>query len=436
MKNIDYLGLTLLYIAIFVSLLYYYSTLYNQLGIQISKASAALININLLLILISSSKFTKRIFYLSTTLFEMTHIFFATNLIIWSIVHCLAHYINFSKNNITNRLVNSGVGLTGHFIVFCLIGIVLSSRYIKINYSYFLLFHNIVTVIICILICLHGSFCTIKNDKNKTCPEVTSWKWLITGITVLVGEFIYKYNCTYITSNITRHKGNIIELKIKLPEYFCGKTCWINSPNIHLLEWHPFTSTLYNNNTSEISFHIKIRGDWTNKLDKNVMLSNIKLKLDGPYHCIPKDFLNTLMKNPSVLITTGIGITKFSRILQKLINVKEILIKMYLVVVVKHPSEIIWLIPIISQLHQCHSISVSFFFTDKNLHINYEDLIDFNFEYALGRPNFQNIFDNIFINLFFTNHPFVNVFYSGRNDIFNNIKQITQIHKTFHLHNV
>ena len=140
MKNIDYLGLTLLYIAIFVSLLYYYSTLYNQLGIQISKASAALININLLLILISSSKFTKRIFYLSTTLFEMTHIFFATNLIIWSIVHCLAHYINFSKNNITNRLVNSGVGLTGHFIVFCLIGIVLSSRYIKINYSYFLLY--------------------------------------------------------------------------------------------------------------------------------------------------------------------------------------------------------------------------------------------------------------------------------------------------------
>jgi hypothetical protein len=286
-----------------------------------------------------------------------------------------------------------------------------------------------------IIICIHGSFCTIKYNIN-TCPSSQSWKWLLSGIIILLVEILYKYFFTKYTSGIIKYSDKLYQFNFKLPKKYCGKLIFINIPEVSKLEWHPFTTSLYNNYTSEVSLHIKARGDWTNKIINHIYYNNIKkikIKIDGPYHHLPKNFNKTLIKEPTLLIASGIAITTFSYNLQKISNEKEIF-KLYLIIILKNPNEIAWFLPILKLLFDKNNFYVLFYFTEKQYYDKLE--LDFPFNYNLGRPNFKNILDDIFIhNVFNTTDSLINIFYSGNNVILKDIRNITKNNKTFKLQN-
>lgn len=435
--------ISFLQITIFSSLWYYYfidslfkcpCKKYYQ-GFPIAKSSAILININMCMMLISLSKTYKKFIYIRNNTLKKIHIYLGSSIVFWSSIHSISHYINFIKNNMSKLLITSGSGLTGNFLILFLILIIFSSRIV--NSSIFYVIHNISTIILIVFLCIHGSFCTIKYNIN-TCPESHSWKWLLSGIIILFLEIVYKYSFSKYTNGIIKYSNNLYQINLKLPKtktfkkYLCGKLIWINIPEVSNIEWHPFTISSYNKYTSEVSIHIKSRGDWTNKIINHIdNIKKIKVKIDGPYHHLPTNFNKRLLNEPTLLITSGIAITTFSYNLQEISNEKDIF-KLYLIIILKNPSEINWLLPTLKLLFDKNNFYVLFYFTEKK----FTDKIEFPFNYNLGRPNVKHILDDIFINnIFITKDYLINIFYSGNNFILQELKEITRNNKTFKLQN-
>ena len=107
-------NITLLQLAIFIGVWYYYllhpmfkcECLKYQQSFPIAKSSAMLININLFLIVMSRIKLLKRFMYISSFIIENIHKYFVFSFITWSLIHSVAHYINFITIHqyILNRL--------------------------------------------------------------------------------------------------------------------------------------------------------------------------------------------------------------------------------------------------------------------------------------------------------------------------------------------
>ena len=394
--------ISILQIVIFAIVLQYYSnnSLFKcpckrfGLSFSIAKASATLININIFIIFLSMSNTIRKFIYIKFKN-KSIHIVFSIYLIIWSFIHVVCHYINILKTNIDDIfLINWGVGLTGHILLLLIILFVsFSIPYFRRSfYSFFKFMHYIITFIFIIFLCLHGSFCFIKYTL-KICPLPTTWMWIVLPCLVLLFELLWKYVYGRVDVNkLIKHPGNILEIQLKLSEWYAGKTVWICCTNINYFEWHPFTITNYNNNIC--SLHIKLRGDWTSKLFKQN--KDIKLLVDGPYHMLPK----RINKKNVLFVSTGIGITTFSYIMKK----SEY--KMYFVIIVKNIKEVEWLTNI---LNINKDICIWFFFTDQ-----LDNITNFNFNYTLGRPDFNKLLDYIFIDTFFRNDVNIDVYYSGK----------------------
>jgi len=126
-------------------------------------------------------------------------------------------------------------------------------------------------------------------------------------------------------------KGDITELLTNVTtEKSCrrcstldfGQYYFINSPDVSLLEWHPFSVSGRSGNsvhrdTSSIGFHIKSMGNgsWTDKLLKCVEENpegKIRIAIDGPYGGLSLDLGNY---KSIMMITGGIGITPMLPIL-------------------------------------------------------------------------------------------------------------------------
>ena len=430
--------LSCLQLIIFGCLWYYYFThslfkcpckKYNH-GFPIAKASAMLININILLILISVCKIYRKFIYINKSLIKLLHKYLGLSLIFWSLIHSIAHYINFNTNKMGKLLITSGAGLTGNLIML-FIFVISISIFVK-NNSYFYILHNISSILCIIILCFHGTFCTIKYNIN-TCPDSQSWKWLLSGIIIIFVEKIYKYSCITSSNSIIKITNNLYQINLKLSKNFCGKLIYINIPTINKFEWHPFITSSYNSYKSEVSIHVKGNGDWTNKIIKYLNTKSlIKLKIDGPYYNLPKNFTKNILNEPSVLITSGIGITSFSHILQEISNKSVTISKLYLIIILKTPDDITWFIPILELLFTKKNMHILFYFT--NVPTNENHNIHFPFKFNYGRPNFNNLLDTIFINnLFNPPNMFINIYFSGNRLILQELQNITKNNKIFRL---
>lgn len=442
MKCNKYILLSFLQLVIFAFLWYYYFThplfkcpckKYNH-GFPIAKSSAILININILFILISISKIYKKFIYINDIILKSLHVYIAISIIFWSLLHSISHYINFVNNKMSNLLL-SGVGITGNLLIIFISVIILSS-YIKSNKSYFYIIHNISTILFIITICFHGTFCTIKYNVN-TCPDLQSWKWLLSGLIIILIEKFYKYLFVFKSSSIINISNNLYQITLKLSQKYCGKIIFINVPKINRFEWHPFIISSYNKTTSDVSIHIKNNGDWTSKFI-DILNNNdlnhipINIKIDGPYYHLPKNFNKKLLNEPSLLITSGIGITTFSYNLQQL-SKETTFLKLYLIIIVKSPNDIAWFIPTLKLLFDKNNVHILFYFTDvfqDNLYSKNNIVFPFNFNY--GRPNFNNILESFFIsNLFNKPNSLINIYFSGNKEILKDLKKIITNNKTF-----
>jgi predicted ferric reductase len=226
-------------------------------------------------------------------------------------------------------------------------------------------------------------------------------------------------------------------------------------PSISWFEWHPFAITSYNNHTKTCTIHFKVRGNWTLKFSKTLGLEGDKLLpvllpkliVHGPFHCYPKNLLRKILirQSPSIIIATGIGITTFSHLLSELLaklnsRTSEVAsCKCFFLFIVKHPTEVEWLYPILKELNESKSnVFIQFAFTDKQI----TSVPNLHFKYTLGRPNFDAIFNEQYVKTSFQSEESkfsekihkTNVYYSGKSRIYNELHSVCKKHKYVQLH--
>lgn len=338
----------------------------------------------------------------------MTCIFF---IYIWSTVHSVAHYINFSKlPNGNSNYFTWGVGFTGHLLIAILVWIgVFSSKFVRRKmFHKFIASHLVLGSMYIIFMYLHQTFCFIRTDQKK-CPLPTSWIWVTCPFVLYIFETIYKYTQTPIRNyTVVKHgSGNVFELQFPLPKSFAGKTIWLCCPSISYIEWHPFAVTYYNDTTVTCSVVIKESGNWTRKLaialglPKGMpIISPPHFLIYGPFYTsfVDTDLIQILNTNNTkcVIVTSGLGITTFANVITQVSKNHTI------VIIAKHFRDISWII------QSLQDFTVYFFFTAmEQTYIS--DLGSTNFYYVFRRP------DNTDLEHIFTNVQYV--FHSGNMNV-------------------
>lgn len=413
---IELIIITFCQFAIFSGLWYYYWS--NLILFSIAKTSSILINLNLFCVLMSNIKLWRKFTYISHSLLLLYHNYFASSFIIWSFIHSTAHYLNIIRTNTFIELLEN-VGLTGNIMIILILLLIITSlqSFKNNNYSIYKLLHVTLISLISITLIIHGLFCF----NNKLCLKPSTWIWLILPFLIILYETIYKYTFKINPIRTIYHNQNLLELQLPLNETYCGKTIWINCPSINIFEWHPFTVTKWNTYYDSCSIHIKIRGDWTfkllNKL-QNTKCQDLKILVDGPYYCIEKKIINTIIDNATLLVATGIGLTNFTYYLKQLAkNPKVIRSKITMIIIVKSSKEIEWLLNTLISLKD--NIQFIFYFTEISD-------ASFPFEYHLGRPHFNNILDYLLLQNRFIKANKIKIYYSGLQGV---VKSITQAQK-------
>lgn len=96
--------------------------------------------------------------------------------------------------------------------------------------------------------------------------------------------------------------------------YSAGQYILLQVPKISFFQWHPFTISSCRGD--ELQVHIKVDGDWTEKLrDKLPENEQIRVGIDGPFGAPAQRFYDY---DYSIIVGGGIGITPFSAILTDL----------------------------------------------------------------------------------------------------------------------
>ena len=100
-----------------------------------------------------------------------------------------------------------------------------------------------------------------------------------------------------------------IEVQTKFPCGFeAGQYCWINIPEISLMEWHPFTIAS-SPSSDKLVFYcgdIHSQGSFTNKLRLAAESEKLSVNVDGPHG---KLGLKLVSYESVLLIAGGMGIT-------------------------------------------------------------------------------------------------------------------------------
>lgn len=288
------------------------------------------------------------------------------SIVIWSIVHIVAHMFNFYKLAMADtdatttglRIVAflsanfiTGPGLTG-WIMTASLGVMAWFAVEKRRRAHFERFwysHHLFIVFF-INWQLHGMFCMIKPDRPPYCSFNTIgvfWRfWLVGGVIWIYERILREVRSrhrTYI-SKVIQHPSDVMELQIKKEKTTtrAGQYIFLSCPEISYFQWHPFTLTSAPEE-DYISVHIRMAGDFTRALGKatgcdfekkgkgdkggddaggkvvattqNPPLNRVlpRVMVDGPFGSASEDFLNY---ECILLVGGGIGVTPFASILK------------------------------------------------------------------------------------------------------------------------
>ncbi|KAJ7583931.1 NADPH oxidase isoform 2 [Mycena floridula] len=279
------------------------------------------------------------------------------SLVIWSLVHTLAHVVNVinlsirGADNTGGRIkvffllcIEAGPAVTGWIMWIALGAMAWTARESKRreNFERFWYTHHLFIVFF-INWQLHGMYCMIKPDRPPYCSYNTIgvfWRYWIVGGLIWIWERLLREvrarHRTYI-SKVVQHPSEVFELQIKKDNTTirAGDYIFLNCPDISYFQWHPFTLTSAPEE-DYISVHIRVAGDFTKALAKAVGCnfeakekSNGKqatinggdsldmtlprVMIDGPFGSASEDFFQyeTVM-----LVGAGIGVTPFASILK------------------------------------------------------------------------------------------------------------------------
>ncbi|KAL1916966.1 uncharacterized protein VTP21DRAFT_5163 [Calcarisporiella thermophila] len=266
----------------------------------------------------------------------------AWSMLLFTIVHVTAHYINFYIVELRLKaLLGSALdihyktwaGTTGHLmLLIMLLMYTTAAREIRTTcFEAFWYTHHLAFFFI-LLGMLHAKGCFVKTGTGE-CRPYFSWPWILVSYVLYTLERVWREirgrRETYI-SKIIAHPGNVIEIQIKKPsmKYKVGQYLFLNVPEVSALQWHPFTITS-SPDEDYVSVHIRQVGDWTRKLATRLGYSTVfkgedsymayretafpEIRIDGPFGAPSEDvFKNEI----AVLIGTGIGVTPFASVLK------------------------------------------------------------------------------------------------------------------------
>ncbi|THU81158.1 NADPH oxidase [Dendrothele bispora CBS 962.96] len=284
------------------------------------------------------------------------------SMLIWSLVHTLAHIVNVinlaidSADTTGERVKNffllcveAGPAVTGWIMLACLCVMVWYAREAKrrAKFERFWYTHHLFIVFF-INWQLHGMFCMIQPDRPPFCSFNTIgvfWRyWLVGGVIFVIERVLREVRSrhrTYI-SKVIQHPSKVMELQIKKEKTKtrAGQYIFLNCPEISYFQWHPFTLTSAPEE-DYISVHIRVVGDFTGALakavgcnfedrgkkdeaggkvigtDANPPLNKTlpRVMVDGPFGSASEDFLDY---ETVLLVGAGIGVTPFASILKSI----------------------------------------------------------------------------------------------------------------------
>jgi len=410
----------------YTSPLFFCSCKKFYVSFPLAKTAGWLINFNLFLILTFQIKFIKKLLYIPFSL-KYNHYYISFYIFLWSIIHVVCHYINFSKLISLQKisyisLFTWGVGFTGHILIICFLLFFIFSLpfFRKYKYHSFIAIHYSLLICVFVFSSIHGSFCFFKTCSEK-CLIPTTWIWLFIPVSIFI-EIILKYSKKYKIHNVISYPASIMEIQVFLPNNYDGNVVHICCPQISAIEWHPFSVSSKNIDGS-YSIFIKIRGNWTKKFSNLLGITEHTkvfntvypfIYIDGPFITFPKKTHTILANHTTICIASGIGLTTFHHLL-KSISLSFLPIKnTYFIIICRSFDDIEWCYPLLSKLNTLSNFNLHIFFTRESSSINNNNLL-----YSIGYPNFENIFN--FINLIHNHESPPYIFYSGKHKIINDI---------------
>ncbi len=202
-------------------------------------------------------------------------------------------------------------GLTA-LILFWLISLASMPFIRKKSYELFQLFHLLMFPMIGLL-CAHGTAALLQA------PMMGYWLAFHALLVVFERSWRLIKGFMSIPARARRLDTNTIELTCKNPrgrdwDYSAGQYVLLQVPKVSWLQWHPFTISSCRGDILQL--HIKLDGDWSNKLAEVLPEGeNFRVGLGGPFGAPAQRFYDY---DYSIIVGGGIGITPFSAILTDL----------------------------------------------------------------------------------------------------------------------
>lgn len=235
----------------------------------------------------------------------------AWSMVFWTIVHIVAHMVNFGRLAKADPQAKTagqiavaflaanfatGPGITGWIMTACL-GVMVFFAIEKRRRAHFERFWYSHHLFIIFFVCwqLHGMFCMIKPDRPPYCSFnnigvfwvivftvspvfyrfliISQRYWLVGGVVFVYERILREVRSrhrTYI-SKVIQHPSKVMEIQIKKEKTTtrAGQYIFICCPEISYFQWHPFTLTSAPEE-DYISVHIRVAGDFTTALAQSL----------------------------------------------------------------------------------------------------------------------------------------------------------------------
>ncbi|VBB71569.1 PaNox1 NADPH oxidase catalytic subunit encoded by the PaNox1 gene [Podospora comata] len=293
----------------------------------------------------------------------------AYSMLLFTIIHTSAHYVNFYNVEKTQirpvtavqiHYVQPG-GATGHVMLLCML-LMYTTAHHRIRQQSFETFWYTHHLFIPFFLGLytHTVGCFVRDTADaispfagdeywEHCIGYLGWRWeLWTGGFYLI-ERLYREIRAIRETKITRvvkHPYDVVEIQFNKPsfKYKAGQWLFLQVPSVSKYQWHPFTITSCPYDPY-VSVHIRQVGDFTRELGNAVGAGGIHAKLyegvdplgmydvalangqkmpalriDGPYGAPAEDVFENEI---AVLIGTGIGVTPWASILKNIWHLRN-----------------------------------------------------------------------------------------------------------------
>ncbi|CAP59917.1 uncharacterized protein PODANS_1_2410 [Podospora anserina S mat+] len=293
----------------------------------------------------------------------------AYSMLLFTIIHTAAHYVNFYNVEKTQirpvtavqiHYVQPG-GATGHVMLLCML-LMYTTAHHRIRQQSFETFWYTHHLFIPFFLGLytHTVGCFVRDTADaispfagdeywEHCIGYLGWRWeLWTGGFYLI-ERLYREIRAIRETKITRvvkHPYDVVEIQFNKPsfKYKAGQWLFLQVPSVSKYQWHPFTITSCPYDPY-VSVHIRQVGDFTRELGNAVGAGGIHAKLyegvdplgmydvalangqkmpalriDGPYGAPAEDVFENEI---AVLIGTGIGVTPWASILKNIWHLRN-----------------------------------------------------------------------------------------------------------------